>query len=60
MVIVIVIVIILFVLSIPQACLRNFEKFTKTKICPLCRQSKYQKKPITDGFEYYKEMSAIR
>ena len=41
-------------------CLANFEKFSKTKACPICRRSDYEKKNFDHGFVLYLNKSAIK
>ena len=33
-----------------KACLSNFEKFTNSRVCPLCRRQDYEKKNFDQGF----------
>ena len=42
-----------------RKCLRSFEKFSKQRVCPICRQEEYQKKCILDARERYLERSAV-
>jgi hypothetical protein len=42
------------------ACLRSFERFSNSKMCPLCRQENYRRKKITDGAEAYKVKCATK
>ena len=42
-----------------RKCVRSFEKFSKQRVCPICRQEEYQKKCILDARERYLERSAV-
>ncbi|KAG2486740.1 hypothetical protein HYH03_014666 [Edaphochlamys debaryana] len=41
-------------------CLAAFERFARTKTCPLCRCEQYQKRVIKDGEEIYRQRCAVR
>jgi len=36
-----------------KTCLSNFEKFSKSKVCPICRRQNYEKKNYDQGFMTY-------
>lgn len=42
-----------------RQCLRSFEKFSKQRVCPICRSQEYQKKCITDSRERYLDRNAV-
>ncbi|GLI69340.1 hypothetical protein VaNZ11_013926 [Volvox africanus] len=41
-------------------CLASFERFSRSKTCPLCRAQQYQKKVIRDGEVIYRTRCATR
>ena len=43
-----------------KACLRSFEKFSKQRVCPICRAEEYQKKLVRDAAEKYRHRCATR
>lgn len=43
-----------------QACLASYEKFSKTKACPLCRANDYEKRVIEDGRRLWTQRCACR
>ena len=43
-----------------KACIAAYEKFVRTKQCPLCRTQEYRKRLIEDGLEAGKQISARR
>lgn len=43
-----------------KICLDSFERFSKTKCCPLCRKEEYQKAQITEGKKVFMNKCAIK
>eukprot|EP00906_Rhabdomonas_costata_P021693 RCo031463 len=43
-----------------KACITSFEKFVRTKQCPLCRRQEYQKRLINDGAVALQHLTAIK
>ena len=39
-------------------CLKSFEKFSRSKKCPLCRRADYQSRVIYDGAQHYRRKAA--
>lgn len=46
--------------SFHKVCLVNFEKFSGTRTCPICRAKEYEKRRITDGLRAYQHQCATR
>ena len=43
-----------------RACLRSWERHSKSKVCPVCRKQHYRKHGIEDGVNIYREECAVR
>ena len=43
-----------------KTCLANFEKFTKSRVCPICRRQDYEKKNFDQGFITYLTVQVIK
>ena len=41
-----------------RACLASYERFARTRACPLCRSQQYQRRIISDGAEAYRTACA--
>lgn len=41
-------------------CLKAFESYSGKKSCPMCRNSRYQKRVVYDATKHYKNISAIK
>ena len=43
-----------------RACLRSWERHSKSKVCPVCRKQHYRKRGTDEGANLYREECAIR
>ena len=43
-----------------RACLRSWERHSKSKVCPVCRKQHYRKHGIEDGVNIYRDECAVR